>query len=244
MTFREHVSKSSGWNTERQACGREAEGPRHQRSMLMGRAAQTLFFHSEGRSNCWRIHQTLDRERAWFLLPWHFPELGVELSHLYLWGHSQSQVFGYQPAQWTLQEWKGAWWPGQWLRMKTVKGTTAWLSGGGQDCTAQWQNVLVSFSIWVCPFGCHVGSQQGVKMASRWLVKTTVPSVLCFWLGSANGNVQWGDGGLVDGMMEDAKVILPHSMPPLIWGTSLGLVVTLAVAVFLYVPPWSQLPAW
>lgn len=53
-------------------------------------------------------------------------------------------------------------------------------------------------------------------MASRWLVKTTIPSALCFWLGSANGNVQWGDGGLVDGMMGDAKVILPHSMLSLI----------------------------
>ena len=53
-------------------------------------------------------------------------------------------------------------------------------------------------------------------MASWWL-RTTIPSVLCFWLGSANGNEPpVGDvAGLEDGPMGDAKMF-PHSMLSLI----------------------------
>lgn len=53
-------------------------------------------------------------------------------------------------------------------------------------------------------------------MASWWL-RTTTPSVLCFWLGSANGNEPpvGGVAGLEDGTMGDAKVF-PHSVLSLI----------------------------
>ena len=81
MTFREHVSKSSGWNSEREALRQRGGGaPSPGKHALMGRAAQTLFFHSEGRSNCWRIHQNLDREGLGFCCAG--TALSSELSHL------------------------------------------------------------------------------------------------------------------------------------------------------------------
>lgn len=97
-TFREHVSRRSGPSWE-QACavvgagvgtGVAQGGVRPQHSTLMSRAAQTLFFHSEGRSNCERIRQTRDRKRAWSA-PWHCPELGMELSPPVIWGTAKAR---------------------------------------------------------------------------------------------------------------------------------------------------------
>lgn len=43
-----------------------------------------------------------------------------------------------------------------------------------------------------CPFSAHF------YIADGQLLQTTIPSVLCFWLGSANGSFQWEVGRLAD----------------------------------------------
>lgn len=96
--------------------------------------------------------------------------------------------------------------------VKGYRATFWWRAGLGSPVA----ECAVSFSICACPFNCHVGIQQGGNMASWWL-RTTIPSILCFWLGSANGNEPpvGGVAGLEDGPMGDAKMF-PHSVLSLI----------------------------